>query len=203
MISNPSDGSANAEDLSPSSPAVADKDSHSLPERPPHARLTRALVVAVVALIVIIIAITAMFTVPIVRRQVTSTQWTEWHLVTGPTPGQNETQNDLLAWPMLCDPSDAVSNLSVSLVWQSTSMNTTALFFWWNGNVEPPVTVHVVYWVNDSSSGGYSFPPSLSTMLCKSGGDQVVFRWITPYANAVIMVNMIQEYNTTALQPEW
>jgi hypothetical protein len=163
--------------------------------------LTLILVVTTVTLLVFSIVLVVQYTIPTVRTERTSVEWFGWN---GTTQGSNPAEAQYTGFfdsSVFCDPSNAIGNLTLSVIWQSSVVNTTAAFFWTSGSV-PDVIGHYVYWVNNTTQGGYSFPPSLADSLCSSGNN-IICHWYTPSPGAKIALSGIREYNYTALQPAW
>lgn len=160
--------------------------------------LTTILVVIIVALVIASAVLVALFTIPIVKVQRTSVQWFGW---SGISRGSSEAVEYDFLPSAFCGPPDAIGNLSLSVIWQSPVANTTAVFFWSSGSI-PDIIFHIVYWVNDSTQGGYSFPPGLSDFLCQTG-NVVICHWYTPSPGAEIRLSGIREYNYTTSQPIW
>jgi len=157
--------------------------------------LTITLVLIVVALVVISGVLVVQYTVPTVRTERTSVEPIGW---AGATQGiAPAIAQYWFVSTFFCAPTNIIGNLTVSVVWQSSAANTTAVFFYGGPNV-----FHFVYWVNNSAQGGYSFPPALSAFLCSSG-NSVVCHWYTAVSGAEITLGGIREYNYTALGPAW
>ena len=158
--------------------------------------LTITLVLIVAALVVLSIVLVVQYTVPTVRTERTSVESFGWTGATAGIAPDIDTQYWFVS-TLLCAPTNMIGNLTVSVVWQSSAANTTALFFYGE-----PSVFHFVYWVNNSAQGGYSFPPALSAFLCSSGNN-IVCHWYTAVSGAEITLSGIREYNYTALEPAW
>jgi len=165
--------------------------------------LTVVLVVIVVAMVALSITLVVMYTDPLKNVELTEADWFGATFTT-----QSESGNGppyLIQTAMLsnyvCQPSGAIGNETVSLVWQSTSDNTSAVLVWApGGGGYPNSTVDHFYLSNDSRSGGYAIPPDLAKLFCPF--PPVYLRWVTPVV-AEISLNGFRAYNYTATQPIW
>jgi len=168
-------------------------------------RRPRVLVVALTVIVVILIALSitlvVMYTDPLKSVERTQTDWFGFSLKTqsefagGGPPFEAE---DSMA-NYLCGPANAIGAYAVSFVWQSTSSNTSAVMFWESGSL-PHLVFHPVYWVNNTSSGGYSFPPGVASLGCHN--PPFWLSWTTPQA-AQVTLNGVEQYNYTATEPIW
>ena len=163
------------------------------PSPRPSRAFTVALVVIIVVLVTLSVVLAVLYTVPMKKIERTDASWFGANLV---TTGTQPSEAAYVLPESLCAPSNAVGNLTISLVWQSSFVNTTAYFFW----TTPPTPP--IYWVNNSSQGGYSFPPEVSTLLCHEQA-LVICHWYTSEPGATITLNGVREYNYTATEPLW
>lgn len=162
--------------------------------------LTTALTVLLVVLIVFSIVLAILYTVPLVSTKQTSVEWFGWK---GYTPGgwhyyaQLDYGLPLGPSSPTCIPSNAAGNLTILLVWQSSMPNTSVRFWWSTGEFEP---LHIVYSVNNTTQGGYSFPSALLSFLCGSW-NYLTCQWSTSIAGAVIALTGVRAYNYTTSVP--
>ena len=159
------------------------------------------LVVLTIAMVALSIALTVLYVDPLKSVERTGTEWFGATLLTQEVSEGVPPFHALfhLTGNSLCGPSNALGNETLSLVWQSTSMNTTAELFWVSGN-PLNLTFHPVYWVNGTSWGGLAFPPGLQSFLCHQG--LVYFDWDTPLP-AQITLSGVWTYNYAASAPIW
>jgi len=160
------------------------------------------LVWVVVALIIVILVLTVMFAVPIVKAERPSINWFAWNSTTeaiGPPGSPSYTTYVFVS--ALCAPAGA-ENYSLSFVWQSSAANTSAAAYWQTTTSTAPfqITDHFLYRINDTSSGGYSFPSSDLSFFC-NGGYDVTCAWDTPSPGAIITMNGEREYNYSTTVP--
>jgi hypothetical protein len=184
-------------------PSLDAGDSTATMHEPPSGRgrrrVRRALFPTITGgLVLLIVFLWVLYAVPLVRVERTATEWSGAHELSGsenPPVAQY-----LIPASTFCSPSNAVGNVSISVVWLSGSLNTSAVFFWLTAGT-PPVG-HFLYWVNNTTAGGYSFPPSTSSFLCDSS-NLIYCHWYTPAAGVEITVSMTRTYNYTAMEPIW
>jgi hypothetical protein len=186
-------------------PPKADLTQSSVPSTSPGAprpgRWTSPLVGCLAVLVALLFVVAVLFTVPLNSRTETSVRWIGWKGATPGGVGGNE------GWAVyqygifntsFCKPANAVGNLTLSFVWTSTYANTTARFLW---GVFAQVA-NYIYYVNDSSDGGYSFPSNLMAFLCETR-NPVLFEWYTPMPGALITLEGVLAYNYTTTVPLW
>jgi hypothetical protein len=163
--------------------------------------LTIALAVATAILAVLSIVLVVQYGVPTVRTERTSVAPFEWNGTTQYYPPVNDT-GFIFDPGTFCDPSNAIGNLTISLVWYSSVANTTGTAYWESTLPNLTTVYHFLYWTNHTSDGGYSFPPVDSSFFCIEG-EPVRLAWFTPASGAVITLSGIREYSYSALEPAW
>jgi len=161
--------------------------------------LTVALVVIIVTLVILSVVLVVLYTVPMKKVEWIDASWFGTDLAT--TGTQPSMAAYVFSPGFFCAPSNAIGNLTISLVWESSFANTTAFFFWLSP-APPTLITHEIYWVNNTSQGGYSFPPALSTFLCQDS-DPIICHWYTAEPGAAITLTGVREYNNTATVPLW
>ena len=160
--------------------------------------LTIVLAVLTSAMVILSTVLVVYYTVPLKKVERTDAYWFGSNLATiSEAPASAHFYLDA---GFFCAPSNAIGNLTISVVWQSSVANTTTNWAWIWGL--PPNENHFIYSVNNTSRGGYSFPPTVSTFLC--GNDvPLTCAWITPRAGAIITLTGVKEYSYTATEPLW
>ncbi len=160
--------------------------------------LTIVLAILTIAMVILSIVLVVFYTVPLKKVERTDAYWFGGNLVTiSVAPASAHFYLDA---GFFCTPSNAIGNLTISLVWESSDANTTARMLWITGG--PPTVNHVIYWVNNTSQGGYSFPPTLSNYLCETS-NPITCVWVTSQPGVLITLTGVQEYNYTATVPLW
>jgi len=170
------------------------------------AKRPRLLVVTLVVTTVVMIAVSTivatLFTVPLVKTQRTSVTWSNWRGTTANyNSGVGRSSTDYIFDSMLCGPTGG-ANYSLSFAWQSSMANTSGTAYWQTVNQDLQTTDHWLYWVNNTTGGGYSFPPSQLSFFCNEGY-LVWCVWSSPLAGAVIMMTVESAYNYTTTVPIW
>jgi len=164
--------------------------------------LVVALVVVTVVMVAISVTLTILFTVPLVTTERTGVSWFDWKGTTAnysSNPGPSYT--DYVFDGGFCGPPSG-ENFSLSFVWQSTMDNTSGTAYYQTQNSDLQTTDHWLYWVNNTTAGGYSFPTSLLSFFCNEGFI-VWCWWSSPSPGAVITMTVESSHNYTATVPIW
>ena len=155
-------------------------------------------VVVVVAIIVVSVTLEVLYTVPLVsgtRANVSLFGNTTTSFAgSGPPHAQYMLPSDLF-----CRPSDAVGNLTVTIVWNASGLVNSAQFGWEVDNGPSNITVHFFYWANNSTKGSIDFAPNLEAQIC-AASTLVVLRWLAQ-PGIVIVFSGVSEYDYPVTEP--
>ena len=172
-------------------------------DRPRRSRLLLvALVVITVVMVATSVTLAVLFTVPLVKIERTAVTWSDWKGTTvnySSKPGRSSTAFLFIA--QLCGPPGG-ENYTLSFTWNSTMANTSGTAYWETVNPGVSLTIHWLYWVNNTTAGGYSFPTSLLSFFCNTGY-MVWSVWSSPSPGAIITMNVESTHNYTATVPIW
>ncbi len=180
--------------------SASDAEPRVRPKRPSLAVV--ALVVVTVVMVAVSVILAVLFTVPLVTTERPSVAWFDWRGATSNYgSGIGRSATDYVFDSMLCGPAGG-QNYSLSFVWQSSMANTSGTAYWQSVNKNLQATDHWLYWVNNTTAGGYSFPPSQLSFFCNEGY-LVWCVWSSPSPGAVITMTVERAYNYAATVPIW